>query len=139
MTATTDVTIEEAIGFYLEAQNELQQFRLEHAETLEALAALEDELKACQALITDALVSRDLDYAEWGGLEVLVVRTDRGAYDVERLPKRPEVMEHVELSISKSAVTKLVKRGVLSANEAEGAWVEKFAKPYVRISATKED
>lgn len=138
MTATTDVTIEEAIGFYLEASNELTKFRTEHAETLERLAALEEELKACQNLITDALVSRNLDYAEWGGLEVLVVRADRGAYNVDKLPKTPEVMEACDITISKGAVTKLVKKGVLSADEAEAAYEPKLATPYVRISATKE-
>jgi len=133
MTATA-VDLNAALARYSEARKERTEAELEYAPMLADLASLKEEEEAAKAELTAAMASTTIDYVEDPDFEVTLVKTDRGAYNVDRLPKVPAVLDACTLTIDRKAVEKLVKRGVLSQVDAEAAWESKPAAPFVRVT-----
>ena len=144
MSATTETTelsiterIRQALADLRTAERELLEYRAEFAPVFEHHDALQEEVELCKQALLEVLTEANLDLIEDDQATVTVVRADRGTYDVDRLPKTPEVLEACTLTIDKRAVDRLVRRGVITAEQAEAAWVSKPAKPYLKITPMK--
>ena len=146
MTATTETTelsitkrIRQALEDLRTAERELQEYLAEWAPVFEHRDALQEEVELCKAALLEVLTEANLDLIEDDEATVTVVRADRGTYDVERLPKTPEVLEACQLTIDKRAVERLIRRGVITREQAEAAWEAKPARPYLRITPVPQN
>lgn len=144
MSATTETTelsiterIQQALADLRTAERELLEYRAEFAPVFEHHDALHEEVELCKRALLEVLTEANLDLIEDDQATVTVVRADRGAYDVDRLPKTPEVLEACQLTIDKRAVERLIRRGVITPEQAEAAYVPKPSKPYLRITPLK--
>jgi len=142
-TKTTELSITERIRQALEdlrtAERELQEYLAEWAPVFEHRDALQEEVELCKRALLELLTAHDRDYVEDDQMSVTVVRADRGSYDVDRLPKTPEVLEVCTLTIDKRAVERLIRRGVITREQAEAAWVSKPAKPYLKVTPVPQN
>lgn len=143
MTESTELSITERIRQALEdlrtAERELQEYLAEWAPVFEHRDALHEEVELCRQALLELLTGHGLDYVEDDHAAVTVVRTDRGAYNVDKLPKTAEVLDACTLTIDKRAVERLVKRGVITREQAEAAWEAKPARPYLRVTPVPQN
>ena len=131
--------IERAITEYQDAAQRAQEFRAEYQPMLDRLAQLDEEQQLAKQAIADVLVEAGIDEGAHNGTIARLVTQDRGRYDVSKLPRTSAVMEACDLAISKSAVTTLVKRGILTPMDAELAWEPKPSKPYVSLTTESRE
>ena len=131
--------IRQALTDLRTAERELQEYLAEWAPVFEHRDALQEEVELCKQALLEVLTEANLDLIEDDQATVTVVRADRGTYDVERLPKTPEVLEACQLTIDKRAVERLIRRGVITQAQAEAAWVSKPVKPYLKITPMRHD
>lgn len=137
MTTTTQTPTERisaAMETYLTCERELAAFVEEWFPVIEKREALAEQLALAKRELTEAMAEPDISYAENADVEVLLIRQNRGAYNADRLPKRAEVLDHCTLSIATSEVKKLVKRGLLTDDEAQAAWEAKASAPYIKVT-----
>lgn len=146
MTATTENTelsiterIRQALADLRTAERELLEYLAEWAPVFEHHDALREEVELCKQALLEVLTEANLDLIEDDEATVTVVRSDRGTYDVDRLPKTPEVLEACQLTIDKRAVERLIRRGVITAEQAKAAYDPKPARPYLRITPVRHD
>lgn len=136
-TTTTELT--DALAAYRVALSERDELAAEYAPIVQLMSEHEQTVADAKALILDLLNAHDLSYIEDDSFEVTRVVSDRGTYNANKLPKSVEIMDACDISISKSAVKKLIKSGILAPDEAEAAWESAPATPYLRIKIKTEN
>ena len=128
------MTLDELLATYNALRRDLTDYDAEYGPILQHRTALAQEVQEAQDRLTEAMYASGIPFVEDGDFEVSLVCSDRGFYDVQRLPKTRAVMEACDITISSAAVKKLVKRGLLTDEQAAAAFESKPAKPYVRVS-----
>lgn len=124
----------EALAQFSESQRELTAFELEHAEILATHAEIQELVEADRKILTLALAGSDLDFVEDRHFAVSCIRPQRGSYDPLRLPRTSDVLDACELRISNKAIQQLVRSGVLTAAQADAAYVAQDVSPYLKVT-----
>lgn len=135
----TSADVTAALDAYRKAEMDLLEFRAEYGPLLQLHAELEQGVRDAKAAVLAALEGLGIDYGGSDDFHAEVRRADRGSYDVTLLPRTKDVLDCCELSINKDAVKRLVKRGVLSQDEADAAYVPRPAAPYVVITPKRDE
>ena len=128
------MTLNDALAAYNQARRELTEWDAEWGPIMEQRAMLDSALSEAKNALTEAMYASGIDYVEDADFEVSMVRQDRGFYDVARLPKNQAVMDACAVTIASADVKKLVKRGLLTAEQADEAWESKPTAPYVKVT-----
>lgn len=128
------MTLNDALAAYNAARRELTEYDAEWGPVMEQRAGLEHGLQEAKELLTDAMYASGIDWVEDADFGVSLVRSDRGFFDVARLPKTQAVMDACAVTIASGEVRKLVKRGLLTEEQAAAAWESKPAAPYIKVN-----
>lgn len=128
------MTLNDALAAYNQARRELTEFDAEFGPIMEQRSMLDSALSEAKNALTETMYASGIDYVEDGDFEVALIRQDRGFYDVTRLPKTQAVMDACAVTIASADVKKLIKRGLLTAEQADEAWESKPVSPYVRVN-----
>ena len=132
------MSINERLTEYGQARRALAEFDAEYGPLMEQRSLLEQAVIEAQEILTDTLTLAEIDFVEDQDFAITLVKQDRGAYLVERLPHTADVLDCCTMTITKTDVQKLVKKGVLTPEMAEAAWKAKPAKPFVRVTIKTE-
>lgn len=127
-------TLADLLAYYSQARRALTEYEIERAPIFEMHAILKSNVEEMQASITAAMAAAEIDLVEDDDFCLTLVRVDRGRYAVPKLPPIGPVWMEATLEISKAAVERLVKRGVLSREQAEAAWEPSPVRPHVRVA-----
>ena len=142
MTTDTKPTIHEAIEHVRDAYWQLRRFEMDNARVLNQYEALQAELIMCRDELAWAIAMQGIDAIDdpAGELQLSYRRTDRGEYDVEKLPAHVRDNPAVtRLVTDRKAIDRAIKRGWLTRDEAAAAWQPNPSKPSVVVKPIAEE
>lgn len=134
ITSVSPEDIRAALAAYRDALSRRDEHRAEFGPVFQVDQELSEEVEGAKRRLLELMNARELSWAADDSFEVSRVVTDRGSYNPDRLPRKLEVLEACTLTIDRAAVRRLVRRGVITEEEAAAAWEPRPAKPYLRIT-----